>query len=160
MAEPPRDKDARILPRQLALWLLFVGLVFAAVTLAVIVWATDAFDVTVGHTMGLVTFSLFHVFFSLETADENRTIFSSELFDNPALLKATGASLLTIFLATTFGPLQRILDTTELSVDQWAICIAAAATILVVTEIRKVFRRRGMAGTEAASQPALAGQTP
>jgi Ca2+-transporting ATPase len=160
MAEPPRDKDARILPRQLAIWLLFVGLVFAAVTLSLIVWAEQAYDETIAHTMGLVAFSLLHVFFSLETADENRTIFSSELFDNPALLKATGASLLTIFLATTFGPLQRILDTTELSVDQWAICIAAAATILVVTEIRKVFRRRGMAGTEAASQPALAGQTP
>ncbi len=40
--------------------------------------------------MGLVTFSLFHVFFSLETADEERTIFSSQLLENPTLLKATG----------------------------------------------------------------------
>ncbi len=31
--------------------------------------------------------------------------------------------MLTIFLATTFGPLQRVLDTVELSVEQWAICI-------------------------------------
>ena len=43
------------------------------------------------------------------------------------LLKTSALSLLTIFLATTFGPLQRVLDTVELSVDQWAICIVAAA---------------------------------
>ncbi|MDF2735842.1 MAG: hypothetical protein K0S97_2466, partial [Chloroflexota bacterium] len=43
---------------------------------------------------------------------------------------------------TTFGPLQRVLDTVELSVDQWAICIVAGALIIVVAEVRKVFRRR------------------
>ena len=64
--------------------------------------------------MGLVTFSLFHLFFSIETSDEERTIFSSELLENPMLLKTSALSLLTIFLATTFGPLQRVLDTVEL----------------------------------------------
>ena len=34
---------------------------------------TDAYDEVVAHTMGLVTFSLLHVFFSLETANEERT---------------------------------------------------------------------------------------
>ena len=42
-------------------------------------------------------------------------IFSSELLENPTLLKASALSLLTIFLATTFGPLQRLLDTVELT---------------------------------------------
>ncbi len=77
--------------------------------------------------MGLVTFSLFHLFFSLETSDEERTIFSSELLENPMLLKTSALSLLTIFLATTFGPLQRVLDTVELTVEQWALCIVVAA---------------------------------
>jgi Ca2+-transporting ATPase len=95
--------------------------------------------------MGLVTFSLFHVLFSLETADEDRTIFSSQLIENPTLLKASGLSLLTVFLATTFGPLQRLLDTTELSPTQWAICIVLPFSIVVITEVRKVFRRRSAA---------------
>jgi Ca2+-transporting ATPase len=156
MAEPPRSKDQPILPRPLAIWLLFVGLVFAAATLGLIVWASGTYDETIAHSMALVTFSLFHVFFSLETADEERTIFSSELFENPALLKATGASLLTIFLATTFGPLQRLLDTVELTVDQWAICIVVAASIIVVAEIRKFLRRRRVIGGTPVSQPELA----
>ena len=148
MEEAPRPKDQQILPRPLFAWLAFIGLVMAAITLAVIVWAGNNFDETVAHTMGLVTFSMLHLFFSIETSDEERTIFSSELLENSVLLKTSALSLLTIFLATTFGPLQRVLDTVELSVDQWAICIVAGALIVIVAEIRKVFRRRA-ASTEA-----------
>jgi Ca2+-transporting ATPase len=160
MEDAPRPKDAEILPRSLFIWLAVVGLIFAGVTLPLIVWAQDAFDERVAHTMGLVAFSFFHVFFSLETADEDRTIFSSQLLDNPTLLKASAASVLSIFLATTFGPLERLLDTTELSVNQWAICIIAASTIIVVAEVRRVFRRRRSAQAAGASvgPPALAGQ--
>ena len=82
MEDPPRPKDQRILPGPLFAWLVFVGLAFAAPTLAVISWATGAFDEVVAHSMGLVTFSMFHLFFSLETADEERTIFSSQLLEN------------------------------------------------------------------------------
>ena len=142
MAEAPRPKDQKILPTPLFAWLAFIGLVMAAITLAVIVWAGNSFGETVAHTMGLVTFSMLHLFFSIETSDEERTIFSSELLENGVLLKTSAVSLLTIFLATTFGPLQRVLDTVELSVDQWAICIVAGALIIVVAEVRKVFRRR------------------
>jgi Ca2+-transporting ATPase len=157
MAEPPRPRDAVLLPRQLMIWLVFVGLVFAVVTLPMLVLAGDRYGEVVAHTMGLVTFSLLHLFFSLETADEERTIFSSQLIENPTLLKASGLSVLTVFLATTFGPLQRILDTTELSPEQWAICVVAAASIIVVAEVRKVFRRRRLPQA-AVPQIALEGQ--
>jgi magnesium-transporting ATPase (P-type) len=92
--------------------------------------------------MGLVTFSMFHLFFSLETSNEERTLFSSELLENPVLIKTSALSLLTVFLATTFGPLERLLDTSELSPNQWAICVVAAASIIVVAEIRKFVRGR------------------
>ncbi len=156
MADPPRPKDARILPFSLAAWLVVVGLIFAAGTLGIIVWATEEYGVVTGHTMGLVTFSLFHLFFSLETANEERTIFSSELFDNPTLLKASALSLLSIFLATTFGPLQRILDTGELTAELWGLCTLIAAVIIVVAEIRKfVLRRRSHEVEPPVPQPAL-----
>ena len=149
MAESPRPKEQQILPRSLFVWLAFIGLVMGAITLAVIIWAQNSYGETVAHTMGLVTFSMFHLFFSLETSDEERTIFSSELLENPILLKTSALSLLTIFLATAFGPLQRVLDTVELGVDQWAICIAAGAVIIVVAEVRKFFRRRARSTEDA-----------
>ena len=95
----------------------------------------------------------------LETADEERTIFSSQLLENGTLLKASGLSLLTIFLSTTFGPLQRMLDTTELTVQQWALCIVVAFSVVVIAEIRKFFRRRRAPAVEAPiQQPALGQQ--
>jgi len=156
MDDPPRPKDARILPGPLMAWLVFAGLVFAASTLALIVWAGDRYDETIAHTMGLVTFSFFHIFFSLETANEQRSLFSSELFDNPTLLKSTGLSILSVFLATTFGPLQQILDTGELTAEQWGLCLLVAAVILVVCEVRKfILRRRTSAAEAIVRQPAL-----
>ena len=44
MDEAPRPKDQQILPRPLFLWLAFIGLVMAAGTLGVIVWAANTYD--------------------------------------------------------------------------------------------------------------------
>jgi magnesium-transporting ATPase (P-type) len=140
MEQAPRPKGQPILSRRLSVWLASCGLVMAAGTLGLIAWASANFDTAIAHTMGLATFSIFHLFFSLETADPERTIFSSELVDNPTLLKSTGFSILAIILATTFGPLQRILDTVDLTVEQWTLCIAVAASIVAVCEVKKVLR--------------------
>ncbi len=156
MDEAPRPKDQEILPRPLFLWLAGLGIYMGAGTLGVIVWAGNVHGDTVAHTMGLVTFSLFHLFYSLETANAERTLFSSELLENPTLVKTSALSLLTIFLATAFGPLQRILDTVELTVDQWAICGIVAASIIVVEEVRKVLRRRRGSSVDAALRTASA----
>jgi Ca2+-transporting ATPase len=155
MDEKPRPKDQVILPRPLFLWLVGIGLWMAAGTLGVIVWANGVHGDAVAHTMGLVTFSVFHLFYSLETANAERTLFSSELIENPVLLRTSALSVLTIFLATSFGPLQRLLDTVELSPEQWLVCIVVAASIIVVEEVRKFLRRRSVA-PEAAPQPAPA----
>ncbi len=142
MERPPRPRDQPMLSRRLNVWLIFCGVVMAIGTLAVIAWADATFDTETGHTMGLVTFSIFHLFFSLETADPERTIFSSELIDNPMLLKTTGVSILTILLATQFGPLQRVLDTVELTVGQWALCVVVGASIVVICEVKKALHIR------------------
>jgi Ca2+-transporting ATPase len=66
-----------------------------------------------------------------------------------------GVSVLTIFLATAFGPLQRLLDTVDLTVEQWGVCIAGAATIIVIEEVRKfITRRRAPAAEPVAAAPA------
>jgi Ca2+-transporting ATPase len=157
MEETPRPKDEQILPRPLFLYLAFVGLWMGVGTLGVILFEGNTNDATHAHTMGLVTFSFFHLFFSLETSNSSRTLFSSELLDNPILLRTSAISLVTIFLATSFGPLQRLLDTSELSPEQWLLCIAVAASILVLEEGRKFLRRRGQAAAESApTTPAVA----
>ena len=49
---------------------------------------------------------------------------------------------MTLLLTTVFGLLQSFLTTTSLDVRQWLICLAAALSIVVVTEIRKAVVRR------------------
>jgi Ca2+-transporting ATPase len=98
---------------------------------------------------------MFHLFYSLETANAERTLFSSELIENPILLRTSAVSVVTVFLATAFGPLQRLLDTVELSPEQWLVCIVVAASIIVVEEARKLFRRRATSAA-ATVQPAAA----
>ena len=55
---------------------------------------------------------------------------------------ASLASATSIILATEFGFLRRILDTVELTGNQWLICIGAALPIVVASEIRKLILRR------------------
>jgi Ca2+-transporting ATPase len=97
--------------------------------------------------MGVTTFALFRLFSSLETADEDESLFGGSILANRPLLIATGLSVLTIVFATELGFLQRILGTVSLSIDQWAVCILVALSLVVIQEARKLLKSR--AGDEA-----------
>jgi Ca2+-transporting ATPase len=156
MEVPPRPKAQKIMPRRLLTWLVFVGLIMAAGTLGVLAWANGQYGEVVARTMGITVFSLFRLFSSLETADEDESLFGGSIIANRPLLVATGLSVLTIILATELGFLQRLLGTTALSVDQWAVCIVVPLSLIVVEEVRKLLKVR--TGDEPApAQAAVAG---
>jgi P-type Ca2+ transporter type 2C len=142
MDRRPRRPDQPILTRALMTWLVIAGVVIGAGTLGVITWAEQSHSGEIAHTMGVVTFSLFALFFSIATKDELRTAFSLDTFADKTFTLATGASLLTLILSTVFAPLQAMLDVTNLSIGQWLACGAVALSIVVVSEIRKAIRRR------------------
>jgi Ca2+-transporting ATPase len=142
MERKPRQPDQPILTRGLFAWLITAGLVIGAGTLGVISWAEQVHTQAIAHTMGVVTFSLYALFFSIATKDERRTVFSLDTFSDKTFLIATGVSVLTLLLATVFGPLEAFLKTTTLDVQQWLICTGVALSIIVVSEIRKAVRRR------------------
>ena len=109
--------------------------------------------------MGITTFSLFRLFSSLETADEDESLFGGSILANKPLLVATGLSVLTIILATELGFLQRLLGTASLSVDQWAVCLVVPLSLIVVEEARKLLKVRTgdePAATQAAPVAAAA----
>jgi magnesium-transporting ATPase (P-type) len=95
MDRKPRQPDQPILPRALMLWHIIVGLVMGAGTLGVISWAEQAHTRPIAHTMGVVTFSLFALFFSIATRDERRTVFSLETLSDKTFNVCTGGSVLT-----------------------------------------------------------------
>ena len=146
MERKPRQSDQPILTRGRFAWLASVGLVMGVGTLGVISWAEQVRTQEIAHTMGVVTFSLYALFFSITTKDERRTMFSLDTFSDSKFVIATGVSVLTLLLTTVFGPLQAFLNTTSLDVRQWSVCLAVALSIVVVSEIRTAVRRHTAPG--------------
>ena len=137
MERPPRPPSQPILSRGTITWLVSAGLVLATGTLSVISRAEQAHPLTIARTMGLVTFSLFNLFFSIEAKDERQPAFSLDTFSGQTFITTTGLSLLLLIMATVLRPFQTILKTTTLDVRQWLICTAVALSIIVAAEIRK-----------------------
>jgi P-type Ca2+ transporter type 2C len=142
MDRKPRPPERPILTRGVMTWLVAAGLVMGAATLGVASWAEQTHTAVIAHTMGVVTFSLSTLFFSMTTRDERRTVFSLDTFSDRTFNIATIASVLTLILATVLGPFQSLLETTSLDVQQWLICICAGLAIVVVSEVRKAIRQR------------------
>ena len=145
MKRKPRASGEPILPRALLIWVCIAGLVLGGATLGVIGWADDHYgNSAIARTMGMTTFALSNVFFSLATRDERRSIFSLEVLEDRMFLLCSGGSLLAIVLGAELGILQRVLGTVHLTGHQWLVCIVVGLAIVPVSEARRLWLlRRG-----------------
>jgi Ca2+-transporting ATPase len=154
MKRRPRKPAQPILTRADTRWFVVAGFVMAAATLAVIAGAENAEGKGLARTMGLTTFAIANLLFSFTTRDNLRSVFSLDTFNDRTFLFASLVSAAAIIFATELRFLQRILDTVELTGNQWLICIAGGAVIVVASEIRKLLLRRRGAPQAAAIGPA------
>ena len=142
MDRPPLPPGRPILTRGLIAWLAFAGLLMAIGTLSVISWADQAHGLAIARTMGMVTFALFLLFFSIESKDERDSAFSLDTFSDKTFVITTSGSFVLLVLSTVLGIFQTVMKTTTLDVRQWLICTAVALSIVAAAEIRKATRRR------------------
>jgi Ca2+-transporting ATPase len=136
MQRRPRDPDEPILTRTTMAWLVTVGAAIGVATLAVITWAEAEHGRPAALTMGVVTFSLAGLLFSLATRDESTTVFSLETVSDKTLVRSTALTIVTLVVTTTLGPLQALLETVALDTGQWLVCIGAALPVLILSEVR------------------------
>src|SRR5829696_8777415 len=141
MERKPRPESEPILNRGLLAWLVVAGLVLGGTTLGVIWWADDAHGTAVARTMGMTTFAVANIFFSFAVKDELRSIFSLDTFADRRLLQATVLSAVAILVGTELDIFNRILGTVSLTGKEWVVCLVAASTILVASEIQKLVKR-------------------
>jgi Ca2+-transporting ATPase len=113
----------------------------AAGTLGTIHWAEHAHAIATARTMGMVVFSLFNLFFSIESRDSRESAFSLRTFADRTFMATTGVSFLLIVLSTLAQPFQAILRTRALDERQWLLCLVVALSIVVVCEIGKALPR-------------------
>jgi Ca2+-transporting ATPase len=163
MKRRPRKPKQPLLTRTDTRWFVVAGLVMAIGTLAVAAGAEHDHGENLARTMALTTFAITNLVFSFTTRDDRRSVFSLDTFSDRMFVIASLASATSIIVATEFGFLQRILDTVELTGNQWLICIGAALPIVVASEIRKLLlRRRDSAAEEPPPQrqPVMTQPTP
>ena len=142
MLDAPRPPSVPILGRRMLIWLVIAGFTMAVVTLGVISWATPVYGEAVARTMGLTVFSLANIWFAFETAHEEKSIVSAETLANPTLLKTGALAIIATVAASELGLLNRILDTVNLSTEQWVICLVLSLAVIAVAEIKKLLHIR------------------
>jgi Ca2+-transporting ATPase len=142
MLDAPRSPTLPILGTRMMAWLVIAGLAMAVVTLGVIAWATPLYGEAAARTMGLTVFSISNIWFALETAHEDRSMFSEATLGNPTLLKMVALAFVATILATELRLTNRILDTVNLDLDQWAVCVVLSLAVIVLAEGKKLLRIR------------------
>jgi Ca2+-transporting ATPase len=130
-----------VLSRSQWVRLIFTGLLIAIGTL-VIEAVYEPVSAPVAATMGFVVFSLFNVALGLSARSETQTVFNRDNLSDRRQLQLYGLALLLIVLPVEFGIGARIAKTTEISGEQWLICIAFALVMLLIDEVIKYFMRR------------------
>ena len=142
MQRRPRKPEQPILSRTDTRWFVIAGLVMGISTLAVIAGAENAEGEQFARTMGLTTFALANLLFSFTARDQLRSVFNLDTVNDRTFLTTSLMSIAAIIFVTELQFFQRVFDTVELTGNQWLICIGAALTIVVASEIRKFLLRR------------------
>ena len=142
MERRPRKPGRPILTSADTRWFVIAGLVMATATLAVIAGTQHSHSDELARTMGMTTFGLANLFFSFTARDHLRSVFNLEDWNDRTFLTTSLMSVAAIIFATELQFFQRFLKTDELSGNQWLICIGAGLSIVVVSEVRKLFLRR------------------
>jgi Ca2+-transporting ATPase len=146
MARKPRPAGVPILGPLMLTWLAIAGVLIGAGTLFAIQlgsgefgdWGSGALSEDVGRTMGLVTFALFNIAYSIATKDETRSSLNREVLLDRNFLVATLISSVITILMVELGVLQRLLGTVSITLEQWAVCLVLGIALLVIAEIRKL----------------------
>jgi P-type Ca2+ transporter type 2C len=155
MQRKPRPEKEPILKRGLLIWLVIAGIVIGGTTLGIIWWADDHYDSSaIARTMGLTTFAIANVYFSFCVKDDLKSIFDLDTVSDSRLMKATALSAVAIVLGAQFDFMNRVLGTVSLTGRQWVICIVAACTIVVASEVYKLIRRRRLSSASGAGEAA------
>ena len=141
MQRSPRPPEEPILTKRRWVAISFASAVMAVGTLLVLALAPGeeaSYGVaTVAGTMGFNTFVLFQFFNILNVRSDRFTVFRRETFSNGQLWLALAAVLTLQVGVTHWGPMQRLFDTTSITLNEWLVCVAVASSVLWLEETRK-----------------------
>ena len=142
LSRPPRRMSEHILTRPRLARLALLGVVMATGTLLVFAGARRGhLGSEVAGTMAFTTFVLFQLFNALNARSEHASVFRRHTLTNGRLWSALAAVAVLQIAAVHLSVFGTIFDTVPLNANEWVVCAAIAATILIVDELRKAATR-------------------
>lgn len=139
MEKPPRKKDSPILTSPLYLSMFIGGIAMGLGTY--IIFTTMGGELDHARTIAFTLFVVYQLVNVLNCRSFDQSIFKIKFFENKNLLLAITASFI-LHVAVVYVPfLQGFFHTVPLSLNDWAIIIPSAFTILIVDEVRKYLIR-------------------
>jgi Ca2+-transporting ATPase len=141
MAHKPRPLKQPILSSVQWVRIAVIGLLMSIATVY-LERMYQGTDKATASTMGFVVFSLMVVVLALSARSETASAFNRDIIKNRHQLTLYGLSLLMIILPIKLNFLQKFLGLTEITGNQWLICIGFAVALLLVDEVIKFFMRR------------------
>ncbi len=136
--QPPRPTDAPVLDRPLVRRLILTSVLMAAGTLGLFFAELRAGSLPHARSMAFTTMVAFQWFQAFNARSRVRSLFSVGLTGNRWLLLGVGAAVLLQVLALHTGFGNRVFGTVPLSLADWAILLAVAASVWVLDEILKL----------------------
>ena len=91
--------------------------------------------------MAFTTFVLFQFFNALNARSEQTTVFRRQTFTNRWLWLSFGVVVALQVAIVQLPMLGAVFDTVPLQFDQWLVCVAVAASVLIVEEAVKLLTR-------------------
>lgn len=146
MRRSPHSPRESIFARGLGLYMVRIGIIFALLTIGLMVWAYnyDSLNGNSDHwkTMVFTTLCLAQMGHALAVRSDTRLTIEMNFFSNPYVLGAviltTTLQLLLIYVA----PLRNFFNTHLLSLTELAICLGFSMLMFVWIELEKLVQRR------------------
>ena len=145
MQRPPYSPRESIFARGLGLYMVRIGIIFALITIGLMVWAYN-YDSIDGNpdrwkTMVFTTLCLAQMGHALAVRSDTRLTLEMNLFSNPYVLGAVILTTSLQLLLIYFEPLRNFFNTDVLSATELAICFGFSMLMFVWIELEKLVYR-------------------
>jgi Ca2+-transporting ATPase len=142
MNEPPRKPDDRVLSLRRLGNLFCYGATMAIGTLGVLYFdLQNGAEIRHATSLAFTTFVLFQIFNAFNARSEKGSAFNSHFFSNKALWGSIIGVLILQVTIMQWTAAEVVFRTTALSLEDWGLATAIAASVLVLEEARKVLMK-------------------
>lgn len=148
MSRPPHQPHESIFARGLGSYMVRIGIVFAVVTIALMMWAHGYVQQVhplenqdSWKTMVFTSLCVAQMGHALAVRSDTKLIVEMNLFSNPYLLWSVLVTTLLQLALVYVPPLQAFFGTSPLNLTEMLVCLAFSALIVVWIEGEKLFIR-------------------